>query len=538
MHCTPLYKSVINITADFINQSEINIEGKINGDIYTKNEAGTGKVQKEGSYSWSKQLFPAGVKFIQAFVSDTLKFANDLLGYAYNSSNNNTSNAPAIQQFAAQISKLSFLKSGLSDYPWLKGALAALEVFVSGGKKPEAATPQTVKIMPMGINMTAKFTGTLTTVFPYNEIKIPNPGSKDVELDIDNYPYYNEVMGVFNLIKTPEVWWERQVEMLNAHNNNPSLSCPNPPSPSYLPCTDLTVNVDRFKLDTNTIRYVLNPAAGLAIQNMQFQLITDGEYNGSFYQNWGAQEARKMIGFTFTGKDSKTNRDKFSTDLWHAKSFAQKTFKVYSNFSSTLPNAYYGYWEPWRPMGIKSRQTTAYLKVILNLKRTDNIPNTQNVLYVLTYPVKLKQGNQMQYWEDISNYPGDTTLLTAARPTEVDSFCRSQVYNNIDRQRINGSPNPIDSINNNLVIGKSPITIFPNPNNGNFTLRIGKQIDFLTSIVITDITGRRVFASDETNITLENGYTKNLSITSGVGLYIITCKTKKGKQLTTKFFVK
>lgn len=538
--CTPLYQSKLNIVSKLITTSQIALIGKISGDIYTKDVAGKASVEKPGSFSWLNKTFLAASKFAQAFPSDTAQMVAEWLQYVSNQQNNNTNNISAVQQLAASINTIPFLKQGLSSVPWLKGALAAFDVLISGGKKADPSGPQTVKVMPLVVNLTANLQGTISTDAKYHDVIFTNPGSKDAHLDPGGYPYYNEVLGVFNLIKTPEVWWERRQENLNDSWNYPWISCPTPNTPVYGQCQALRVNVDRFKLDTSTFKWVLNPAAGMTIQNMQLELITEGTYTPSYYQAASPDPftARQMPSdFVFNGRDGSSGDYKFSTgELLHAKNFAKRTWKVISNVSPYYPNNYYGLWGVWSPKGIIANDTTAFLKVILNLKRNNTTANTQNVLYVLTYPVKLKAGGYMQYWENDVSYrygtPQDTTLITSPTPAEVNSFCQSNVYWNIDRQ----SRTIRDSLIIQERLEKDGIALFPNPNKGEFNVKF-KQIDgLLSNIFITDISGRRVYISSEGNQSLTSGLLKRISINLPGGTYILTATTTNGV-LKTKFIV-
>ncbi|MCX8020391.1 MAG: T9SS type A sorting domain-containing protein [Chitinophagaceae bacterium] len=500
-------------------------------------------MEKPGSYSFPKTNFLlAASKFAQSFRSDTAAFLAEILQYLHNTQNNNSNFISATHQFVSNINKISFLKEGLSRIPWLKGALAFFDVMISGGKKSETPAQQTVQVMPMAINMTANLQGTISAQNIYHNIVLTNPGSLNAHLDPDNYPYYNEVLGVFNFLITPEVWWERRVENLNDPWNYPWLNCPTPHQPVYGQCYALQVNVDRFKLDTSTFKWVLNPAAGVTIQNMHLELIVEGEYHPNY--NIPANEnpllTRKMPeDFVFNGRDGVSGDYKFGTgELLPIKNFAKRTWKVISNLSPFIPNSssYYGLWGVWRPKGIVPNDTTAYLKVILNLKRNNAAPNTQNILYVLTYPVKLKPGGYMQYWKNDISYrygvPLDTTLTQPPSPAEVNSFCMSNIYYQPGRilQRSDpDNPSDMDSLN------KDEIRIIPNPNSGSFVLKLRKNA-FISHIVITDVTGRRVYFSKENNVSLSNGYGKEINLKLPRGTYLLTVNTSR-ESLKTKFIV-
>lgn len=126
----------------------------------------------------------------------------------------------------------------------------------------------------------------------------------------------------------------------------------------------------------------------------------------------------------------------------------------------------------------------------------------------------------------------DSTILSPASATVINSFCQSSVYYNIDRQ----SRAYQDSIRMERSIVKDGIGLYPNPNNSVFTLKLKAENAKLSVYYVTDILGRRVFSSSGGNIDLNNGFNKHLSLRLHTGTYILTAVTTKG-QLKTKFVV-
>ena len=221
-------------------------------------------------------------------------------------------------------------------------------------------------------------------------------------------------------------------------------------------------------------------------------------------------------------------------NFYDGKCFAEKTFKVLSNYSPYVPDSYFGMWSAWRPKGIVSNDTTVYLKVMLNLKRDNATATTQNILYIATYPVTLKNGGYMQYWINGScdNWNADTTLIQPASDSIIISFCNSNLYYSSERLRRaqDNSQTP-----ENLIV-ENDIKVAPNPNSGKFTLRLKANDSHLQNIKILDLNGRTVFASKEGNQNLDSGFTKVLNINLPSGLYIVIAVTDK-KIHQTKFVV-
>lgn len=536
--CTCLYKSKLNIISELITTSQITLEGKISGEAYTQNIGGKAQIQQPGTFGWKDAANFVNGKYTNIF-SSIASFTATTQNLASNLSRvqDTATKKQAIRSLDSYLKKFDFLKEGFGTVPWLRAAVSLVDVFVGGGKQQVAGGPAEVKMLPMAINLTAKLNGTLNTTSPYHNIIFTNPGSKDAALDPDNYPYYNEVLGVFNLIKTPEVWWERREENLNDAYNYPWTTCARPNTPVVGQCAPLRISTDRFRLDTATFKWVLNPASGMTIQNMNLQLVTEGVTNPiqAYYIDGTAYTQKKMGGddFLHDGYDAVTGDHKFSTEPLPIKAFAKRTFRVFTNASTYAPESYFGLWNIWRPKGMVANDTTVFLKVILNLKRNDATATTQNILYISTFPVKLKANSYMQYHQNDRTQPYDTTLTNAASVSEIISFCNSSTYVNHDTRFSMAYRDSVKAVEK---LAKEGITISPNPNNGFFTLKIQQQQNVLRMLHVVDASGRIVFRQQTGSEQLNSGYTKNLSLNLGSGVYYLIATTKRGI-LKTKIII-
>lgn len=171
-------------------------------------------------------------------------------------------------------------------------------------------------------------------------------------------------------------------------------------------------------------------------------------------------------------------------------------------------------------------------QIMLNLKRNNATATTQNVLYVVTYPVKLKPNSQMKYLQNNTSC-NDTTLMTPATPAQIVSFCNSSTYVNFNTRF---SSTYRDSVLLEEALEKEGLVISPNPNNGQFVLRIKQQKSILTGLQIFDNLGVVVFRQQTGNVALDNGYNKSITVRFAAGTYYLLATTKKGI-LKTKFVV-
>jgi hypothetical protein len=507
--CTCAYTSKLNIVSQLISNSTISLEGSIAGDLYAKDVGGKAQIQKSGSYSWKDFSNTINGKVtavhgsVDKFVTESQKFAENI-GKIDTAKKNET-----IDQLANFLKNNQFLKSGLNAVPWLKTVVSLVDVFIGGGKQTPPG-PQQVKVMPMTLNLTAKLNGTITTSNPYHDIIFTNPGSKDAQLDPDAYPYYNEVLGVFNLLRSPVMYFQWRIDDITEHGGSE---------------WGHRVRVNNYKFNLDSLKYVLNPAAGVTIQNMKVAMVLEANPQLTGFCADADKIGQFLPDFVYEGKDAITNVDKYRTDYYDVNCFNQRVFETKSYFGVTFPDEDIGGISCWMP------QQKVYLKFMLNLRRLGATATTQNILYVITYPMNLKDFDIASNFTDNQDCI-DSTVVPSATNLEVNSFCNSSQYLNLDRQSIAFR----DSATLRESIAKDGIAVSPNPNNGIFNLYVKKQKEALVKIRVVDISGRTVYMSSEGNKNLENGYTKSLNIKIPSGVYYILVETKK-KILQSKFII-
>lgn len=509
--CACLYSSKINIISELISTSNIMIEGGITGDIYTKDVGGKAQVQKPGSTGWQNVSGFVNGKLatsygsVNNFVAQSQKFAENI------GKIDTTNKKSALDNLGNFLKSNQFLKAGLNAIPWIQSAMSLFDIFIGGGKT--SSGPQEVKVLPLTVNLTAKLSGTLQTTMQYHDIQFTNPGSKNAQLDPDAYPYYNETLGVFNLIKTPVAFYE-----LAGEGRCDARRCYGP------------YKKYKFRFDSDSLLYVLNPASQMTIQNMKAAIIVKGYIDSLRYNEAPADMTGRGLNAYFPyfeGQDAMDGSHKFRTEYFDIKCLATKQFEYFYWF---LGNGW-----PRNTAAASGawilKTDTLYLKLIINLKRNDATPNTQNVLLVLTYPMKTVN-NSAKAQPPVSPIC-DSSVIPPASPSLINSFCQSAIYFNADRQRKMIK----DSIINKLPVIESKITLSANPNKGMFIAKIGAQSAILKSINITDMRGRKLYSSPEGNKNLINGYSKQINCPLLPGIYILIAETSKGIQ-KTKFIVK
>lgn len=523
--CTGSYKSKLNIITQLITTSQIALEGSIAGDIYTKDVGGKAEIQNNQRLGWKdvgqfiNGKYTQGWQSIGNFKAAAQNFIQNAENYG---GYDKAVRKDAIAALSDWMKAKDFLKTGIASVPLLTSAFSLINFFVGGGKNGAATGPTEVKLLPLSVNLQTKLNGNMSTVNQYHDVKFTNPGSKDANLDPSIYPYYNEVLGIFNLIETPSIKWVRSTEKLNSWLNYSNTNA------------DYDVNVDLFKMVDGTFKWVLNPAANLSIDEMKIALVVEGQYTPSYFQQVGWED-HKMSNFTYEGLDATSNGEMFRTNYVNSKDFSRTQFKTFSNISVNSPNTsqHFGLWNVWRPIGYLSYRPTAYLKIMLNLKRNNAGPNTQNILYLVTFPVKLISGSGSMYEQLGNPTTVDPTIISGATVSDVTSFCSSFTYWNPDRQ----TPQ-LDSVENDFepVEGVYRSKIYPNPNSGSFVYKLEPSNSQLISIKIINMTGVTVFNSEEGRKSIINGFTKNFNVNLNTGIYIIVALTNKGT-IRSKFVI-
>ncbi|GGH77424.1 hypothetical protein GCM10011379_43750 [Filimonas zeae] len=359
--CTCMYQSNINVLTHLVRTADIKLKGTASGTLKTIADINGGK----GSVNDDSKL---GFKDIYTDVKKTI--TNSLPGmnafYSLASSIANTIPTDsikkediksAIQTLANNSQVKDFLKNVLlKDIPYVGTAMSVVDYFVLGGKK---AGPAKVELMPMTINMDINLSGTVTTESNYHNFHFDNPGSKNAGVSITkDYPIYNEAMGVFTLLSTPEMIY-RQYRGSSPHGEY----------------KDFTF------LSTPRSYYAINPASGLKVHDIQAQIIAEYIHVsdvGSFSQfnNFPIKLPKNSI----TGLE---RRGSYIVDFKCIGSNNMKFTEKALPLSEQIMYASGG-----------DFAQNFYLKLIINLERIDG--QGQNVLLVQTYPIKMNGVESVQ----------------------------------------------------------------------------------------------------------------------------------------------
>ena len=479
--CTCKYKTKLNIISQLIQNSVINLQGSITGTI-TSIANGAGTVNSSGSYSFKDFVndadkFKKGYGSVDNFITETKNVVATIP--------NSASTITALTNFQTELKNVQFLKTGLAVVPWLKAAVGVLDFFTGGGK----TAPQTVQIMPMAVNLSVRLSGTMQTSNQYHNITFTNPGSLDAQNDPDIYPFYNEALGVFNLLNTP-------ILLTKITTIPPFATGQAQPFPLF--------NANYvFK---NPLKYVINPSSGLVLQDAQVAFVMESNIQTNPPANFGSTS------FAFLeGKDAETGNFLYRTDYIPIQCFA-------NNYQFLISNL------PIKPI------TKFKLKIMLNFKRTNN-PTAQNILQVLSYPIKLENTtlNLTGTTFNSTSCPGGG--ISQANSTDINTFCSSTLYttNRANRIASNGTTSSNDTFN-------GPFKISPNPANNFINISGTLTNTKLIKLEIADMFGRIHAIYDEQ---LQGSFTKSYTTSNLLnGVYVMRAYYSNGETKPLKFIVK
>jgi hypothetical protein len=383
--CTCFYKSKVAVNVSFINQSQIDLSGSINGNITSINN-NTGNASKTKFWTWSNLSNLAG-KLGEVFkgVTDFTSSLKSSVDGSPMSTTEKNDTKTAVDDLGNKMKAITFLKAGAAGFSLLGKALGLVDFFVTGGKK--GTTGQEVKMSPMAINMSVKLTGTIKAEFRHKEIIRWNPGSTGAVAADGEYPYYNETMGIFNLTERP-VARERTTVTTSGRTRD----------------VFSRLTTAQYQI-ANDIKWTLNPAAGLEAQEIFASIIIERPNFST-----GAPTSHNGTVWTFDGVDAVTGRGQFSSPLFEIGCLKNKIVGL--RWSE-------GYEEfGWDPVNV-------YVRIVANLKRTDNALNAQNVLFTAKYPL-----NTVNFTGTLNPHTTGTctTLIPAQTASQIRSFCEGSSY--------------------------------------------------------------------------------------------------------------
>lgn len=459
--CTCLFDSKLQVEVNLIDRLDVQLEGYSTGTLMSANTS-TGSSFE----SATQQNSPFSFQNISNTLDTGQKTYNTISGFAtgvrdvLNVQGSATRTNPqlkidALAQLQAALSQSNFLKNGLASLPYIGAAVSALSFFLGGGAQETPAKP--IALEPMTIEFSTKTKGTISASRLYVNPTFNNPGTPAPPAIPEEYPYYNEVMGVFSLLRRPTV---DVVTTTTAEYD---------PSGIYLNYT----NQYAIKFH-DLLHFTVNPASKLRVQDMQAALIMGEQSvdpvnggNGDFSEFEGMAMAPGA-----TATSAAVQKMEFRTPYSNA---ACLTGPVY-NFTTYDPN--YSGWS-FGPM---------YLKIMVNLTQVVPSSTSQNVLVVLKYPVAVNQ--VVDFPLNVPSCTGPNDVPTPAPLSELQSFCASTQYQNATLMRPAVTKIPALHPASLKARRTDVLSVFPNPAADQTSFRYTVERPGPVSLDVRDALGR------------------------------------------------
>lgn len=403
--CVCRYNSDLAFTFSWVNDYQLKLRGTINGtlrQIATQSQGVIGSDGYTSTFSWDKgkELFKEGKK-------------------GYNSGKKLKASANKIIDSNASFlkNKMSLQIDNLKKYtdaiPYVSTVVNIVDFLSGGGSKKS----QNKDFNPMAFesNLNFKGSGQIRDVDPEGYKRFHTPGSRpDEQPGKNQVPYYNNPLGVFNLLKRPKlkyVDYEQDLDALVFGCDGSGIWAPDV---GYLPY------IRQVKPVVNDLQYVVNPTSGLRVKSIEaaiqlkFPTLNKSSHNVSWFKN------PRMAKFTAFDKNSPhVPKPVFlsskypqvaSSDFqeWYNKS----NFRI-EKWPKTFPNNanYVSLRSPYVSLSCFKKQSLTYYtggtkspyhsfdfpevevncKLKIKLERKDG--KGQDVLLVRTYPFEMEKAD-------------------------------------------------------------------------------------------------------------------------------------------------
>lgn len=311
---------------------------------------------------------------------------------------------------------------------------------------------QPVPAKPLSFKMELKGTGTLNQASPYRTVPLVVPGSNQTNVAASAKPHYNNIMGVFTLLKTPTVKVNRYSYYSSGYNECGQYG--------YTWETyDETYHQYEIPDMATQLKYHINPRAGISTNP------ADIDIRASFVFKIGGEE-RVVTDPVYVG--------------------CMSNYKRVMNRGYSVSCGQYNEWGTFIP-------DTVLLRLYVKLKTT----NGQDFVQVLTYYVNQQFVTvTTPPYQESSPAVGCNTGVAMATNADILAVCRSTKYRNKASQYQRYIvPEDTIAIAPQGVEKNAAITLYPNPlNRGAGQIVLNSTYNFRNpaEIRLYDLSGKLV----------------------------------------------
>ncbi|WP_298224230.1 T9SS type A sorting domain-containing protein [Flavobacterium sp.] len=267
--CSFSENSRLFLYSELITNSSVVLTGKINGTITTITN-GQGNATSNGNFwktatsinSAASQVHSGVQSFMQNYQTIYQNLADS--GVTIN----------AINSLGTFLNNNSFIKSGLKAFPYVSAGVKFLSGLFGGGASGDGP----ISLAPLSVNLDVNISGNITTQDPMHNQTIGLPGSIHNNIlpgTVGGQPLYNETLGVFALLSNPVMYYTESTTRTSFLNRESFGSFS---SPEYWEFTnDYDFKQRNYKLSGEQLKYVINPASHLQLQDAEFMLMVEYE---------------------------------------------------------------------------------------------------------------------------------------------------------------------------------------------------------------------------------------------------------------------
>ncbi|WP_151086201.1 T9SS type A sorting domain-containing protein [Hymenobacter baengnokdamensis] len=476
--CICQFDSRLQIEVNLIKKATVTLQATSTGSIVTSQDATAGTANGPSFFNVAnKAINAAGTSF-----DSVDKLTGKLKADGASS---------AIDDFAKVIKTNTFLQNGLASLPYIGAAVGLLDFFIGGG---EDSTPQPIALQPLAIQMSTKTTGTIQDTNLYVTPYFFNPGNRSTVTRPSDIPNYNEALGVISVLHRPVVDVTSQNVISGTRGNT------------------LRQIVQKFRL-TQNISYVINPAAGMTVQDFQVTLVAEGDETTTVGSgDFSTYEGNTVHVDPTTG--SSTLRQLYRNQYVDAACVKNSVFTYSSTYQSDNPAT-----------PLTSAVTNMYVKLMVNLKPNPvaGMPTTnrQNVLLVARYPVTL---NTVTAFSSIPT--AACGVLAQASDNDVQATCSSSKYVMAVTLLKKNDPVVVSAVG----LPEKAFLMYPNPATSNMRFAITTTTPGYVRVFLSNAMGREVKQVVEDNRAMAGSFETSVSVADlPPGIYYCTMQTAAGK---------
>ncbi len=412
--CVCLYDSFIDFEIKMIEEAEIILEGSINGflgNVANVGSAGNGTDKSFSGVLDFQDLENAAskttkrYKSINEFSSMQLKYA-DVLGI------DPAKLTTKQEKFKDDMNKFNtwvgdalnsskFLKFGMKAAPFIGGALELIDFFTSGTQSPPP---------PQAINLQASLAGSITAETVRESWTLRTPSSIYSSISDDFYPYYNNPIGVFNILSAPTVRFKKNITQLSQQTYDESYDLW--VSPIYV-TENFYTTFSQYRYDFSfeldgELDYFVNPSSGFETENVDITGAIMFEHDGFVREYEIPSEYQSVIDNSPYTEDEFLFKQRQDTRMQTGMFPLNCLYNITNEFSYEFNAHDYRYhrvnksqgntiWDvslksPTQSQIDGSTVRKAYLKLFVSLKRKDN---GESFLHVLSYPLEITEDLSM-----------------------------------------------------------------------------------------------------------------------------------------------